>query len=308
MLNNSQTYTNLGSAQISIAGVPAVVKSSEGISEGFKGKRFIAAALIAVSLSVSTLQAGFVLNANATGNPLTSPLSTQESPTPSPSASAPVTSPEVSPSPSPSDTPITAPEVSPTPTPKPSDNNSNPGPSNPGPSNNGGGSAPSCNNEAPKAPYIVSAITTGKNEITLNWTKPAGNVTHYSVAYGLTKNKPLYGVANVGNVTSFKVKGLSGGVTYFFTVKAVNDCTPSIASNEIAIKVGGKFINSPAVGFKNAVLGKTSNKVVQFKPNNDVVVKVNEGSKPVNIKFEAGNTLNPGLIGKAVTFFKGLFN
>jgi len=375
MLSNNQTYTNLQGTEISIAGVPAVVKSSEKISEDFKDKRFISAVLIAVSLSVSTLQTGFVLNANATGNPISAPISApttiqcpigkvskvvdstiicvplatpqpthnggtvinlivnpitspETSPIPvgtsSSSSSSPITAPEVSPSPSsapitapevspsPSSAPITAPEVSPTPTPtpssQPSDNDS--GHNGGGSSNNSGGSsAPSCNNEAPKAPKIISAISAGKNEITLNWEKAAGNVTHYAISYGFMKGKPLYGNTNIGNVNSYTVKGLSAGVTYYFAVNAVNGCIAGPVSNEIGIKGGGKFINTPAVGFKSAVLGKVANNVVQFrKDNNNPVVKVDESPKPVNIKFEAGNSLNPGLLGKAVSFFKGLFN
>lgn len=363
MLKNNKSYINNK-------------KTKQAVSAEFKSRRFIAATLLSISFGVMSLQAGYVLNASAQGNPITSPISYSESPspsssatpitapevTPSPSASSssnPITAPEVSPSPvaSPSGNPVTAPEVSPTPsaTPTPSASPSiapsvepsaspspvasvepsatptpsatpevspspsiepsvvpvasnNPSSSNPssnnsggGNSNSGGSSAPSCNNEAPKAPYIVSAVTSGKNEITLNWTKPAGNVTHYSVAYGVIKNKPLYGASNIGNVTSFKVKGLSGGGTYFFIVKAVNDCTPSVASNEVGVKVGGQFISTPAQGFKAGVLGKNT-KVV----NQSVKPAASQQPIPGSPIFEVKP--NTGLVGKVVSFFKGIFN
>lgn len=284
MLNIKPTY-NLNES----AGSMPVVYHSK-VKES-RVNMFVASALLAASVATVSLQAGFVMNANATGNPISSPVSTQESPTPSPSASS---------------NPVTSPEVSPSPTNNTNNgggtpSNNNGGGNSGGSSNNSGGSsAPSCNNEAPKAPKIVSAVTTGKNEITLKWEKPvSGNVSHYSVSYGLLKGKPLYGNANVGNVTSFKVAGLAGGVTYYFTVKAVNDCTPSAASNEVAMKVGGKFINTPAVGFKPAVLGKTEvkqsiNKPALAKP---VVFNTTVETKPVNI----------GLVGKVASFFKNIF-
>lgn len=281
---------------------PVVMYRSEMSSH--KGRQFAASVLLAISLSFVSLQARFVLNAAAQNSPVTSPISAPESPEPSETASptplpsAPVTSPEVTPSPTPTPTPT------PTPSAEPSSNN--PGSSNSGNSNSsssGGSSAPSCNTEAPKAPRIISAVTTGKNEITLNWEKPvSGNVTHYSVAYGLSKSKPVYGVANVGHVTSFKVAGLAGGVTYYFTVNAVNDCTPSAASNEVAIKVGGKFINMPAQGFSPVVLGKVN------------AIKGNSASKPAISKpIVFNNTVeskpvNLGLAGKVLNFFQGLFN
>ena len=296
MFTNSQAYTNLGSTEISIAGVPSIFKTNEKISEEFKGKRFLAAVLIAVSVGVFSLQTGFVLNANALGNPISSPISTQESPSPSPSNSA---------------SPVTAPEITPTPAPtsQPSQSSNIDGGNNNGGSSNNSGGSSSCNNEAPKAPRIISATGSLKNEITLNWEKASGPVSHYAISYGLMKGKPLYGNSNIGNVTSYTVKGLSAGVTYYFQINAVNGCTAGPASNEVAVKGGGKFINTPAVGFKSTVLGKTSPKTVQFKNiNNNTKVKVVESPKPVSFHFESENTLNPGLAGKVISFFKGLFN
>ncbi len=277
---------------------PVVANISELPSS--RGRKFIASALLAVSLGVVSLQAGFVLNAEAESGPITSPATSAET-SPSPSIT-----PSATPEPS---APVTSPEVSPLPSTVPSTGSqANTGSSSNGgggSSNNSGGGAASCNNEAPKAPRIISAVTTGKNEITLNWEKPVvGNVTHYSVAYGLSKNKPLYGVANVGNVTSFKISGLAGGVTYYFSVKAVNDCTPGESSNEVAVKVGGKFINSPAEGFSPVVLGKTK---AQIKSNSAIKAAT---SKPAvfNNEVVSQPKISGGLAAKVASFFKGLFN
>lgn len=294
MFNPGKThiYFNEGKAASS-NGAVVLVKTSNSKEFGFR--KFVASGLIVASISVLSLQAGFVLSANADENPISSPISTEESPQPSDSAS-----------------PITAPEVTPTPSSQPSNNGGNGSGNGGGGSSNAGGgsSSSSCNNEAPYAPKIISATSAKKNEITLYWGKPVhGDVTHYSISYGLMKGKPLYGVNNIGNVTSYTVRGLSAGVTYYFSVNAVNGCTAGPASNEIGIKGGGKFINAPAVGFKSAVVNGKSTQVTQFKgTNTNPVVKIVESPKPVNIKFEAGNSLNPGLLGKAVSFFKGLFN
>jgi hypothetical protein len=246
-----------------------VMHSSQPVSE-YKPQKFVAAVLMAAFMGVLSLQAGFVLNASASDNPISSPISG----------------------------PITA----------PSNNTQNNGgtPSNGGggSSSNSGGSAASCNNEAPKAPKIVSAITTGKNEITLTWEKPQGNVTHYSIAYGLLAGKPLYGNPNIGNVSSFTVKQLAGGVNYFFIVKAVNGCTPSMASNEIAIKIGGKFINAPAQGFQaGGVLGKAI-RPGKIEPKSSIAPIASIAP----VVSEVNNPQpNLGLVGKVLNFFKGFF-
>lgn len=242
-----------------------------------------------------------------------------ESPSPSPSAS-PSEEPSASPSPSASATPSEEPSASPSPSiePEPSASASasaspstppsGNNPTNGGgtPSNGGGGGsssggsvgAPSCNNEAPKsAPIIVSAVTTGPNEVTLTWDKAKDPVTHYVIAYGLEKGKPLYGNPNVGNVSSYTVKGLSGGVTYYFKVRAGNDCMPGAYSEEIAVKVGGKFIKGPAQNFQPGVLGKSTK-------NNQIESPAPSVASSFAPKI---NLSNGGLLGKIFNFFKGFF-
>ncbi len=273
-------------------------------TENTRAQRFVAAALLVVAIGTLTLQANWVYNANAEGAPVTSPVTSEESPSPSATAS-PSASPSVSPSPS--DSPVTAPEVSPSPTNQPSNGGSNGG--NGGNNNNSNSSgqvnAPSCSNEAPKsAPVIISAVSTGKNEITLNWSKAEGNVSEYVIAYGLVKGKPLYG-AQFGNINTTSIKGLSGGSTYFFRVRAGNGCMPGAYSQEIAVKVGGKFINSPAQGFKPGVLGASKN----IKPANSAT-PAPSASSFVSIKVEQPQTVNhnSGLFGKIANFFNGFFH
>jgi hypothetical protein len=314
-------------------------------SEVNRTNKFIAAALLGVSLNVLILQARWVLNANAQDNPITSPVSAPQTPqptaspslTPSPSGAQsqnqeqnnnqnPITAPEVSPSPSvspsvqPSASPSVLPSAEPSPSVEPSTspvpsvspsaepsaapsampaNNSGENNGNSSSSANGSSSGPSCNNEAPKATRLISAVSTGKNEVTLTWDKALGTVTHYGVAYGVSTNKPMYGASNVGNVTSFKINGLSGGGTYFFKVKAVNDCMPAEYSNEISVKVGGVSISTPAQGFKPGILGKSVkiNQTASFSP-------VPSFSPSTAIQPQQSNS---GLLGKIFNFFTGFF-
>lgn len=297
MFKNTESYIFFNKDKIPSKNGVIVLYRTEIQAEKVQPGKFLAGTFMAFSLVFLSLQTGWVYNAKAEGNLVTSPVTSEENP---------------SPSVSPSDNPITSPEESPSATPSPSTQP----PSNPssggsgnsngvnsGSGNSGGGSvsAPSCNNEVPKsAPKIISAVTTGKNEITLIWEKAKGPVTHYVIAYGLQKGRPLYGNPDVGNVTSYAVKGLSGGLTYYFKVRAGNDCQPGAYSEEVGVKVGGKFIKAPAQGFKAGVLGKT--------------VKVKKQNKPALVKPVVFNNSviekkpNAGLAGKVISFFKGLFN
>ena len=62
----------------------------------------------------------------------------------------------------------------------------------------------------------------------LTWSSVA-NATYYSIIYGSAPGYQ-YGVANVGNVTSYTVDSLNPGATYHFAVNAVNDCMPGDSS------------------------------------------------------------------------------
>jgi hypothetical protein len=70
----------------------------------------------------------------------------------------------------------------------------------------------------------------GAGEVELFW-DPVEPSTHYSIFYGPSSRNYLYGVANTGKVSSFKIGSLGRG-TYCFAVRAVNDCAPGELSNE----------------------------------------------------------------------------
>ncbi|MCL5784253.1 MAG: fibronectin type III domain-containing protein [Patescibacteria group bacterium] len=127
-----------------------------------------------------------------------------------------------------------------------------------------GVSAPSCNDAKPATPNLLSAVVTGPNQVTLNWSKADGSVSYYLVAYGLESGKMLYGNPNVGgaDTTSYTVNDLSGGTTYYFKVRAGNGCTPGELSNELSATPGGQAVTGTPAGFLPGVLGVTNEEAV----------------------------------------------
>ena len=212
------------------------------------------------------------------------------------SSSAPITS------------PITSPEVSPStsvePSQAPSTGNSNPGNSGGGSNNSGGGSpsAPSCNDQAPSsAPGLISAISSGPNSAILTWSGAIDPVTSYAVIYGLKSNTPLYGNPNIGGkfTTAYEVKGLSGNTTYFFKVRAGNNCMPGAYSNEVAVRVSGNKIKYPAQGFIAGVLGA---KKVTPKSSS-----VPQASVKSEVKYEVVNPTTGNVLGSFFSKILSLF-
>lgn len=200
---------------------------------------------------------------------LTSPIEVISTPTPAPTpapSSDPVTS------------PITSPIIDPTPTPKPNQSDNNSGSQNSG---SGRAEAPVCGDSRPiSAPKLLIATANGKNQITLVWSKALDPVSYYLVAYGTKPGSLEYGNPNLGNrnTTSYTVKGLENGRTYYFKVRAGNGCMPGEFSNGMSAKVTGDNIgNKPAVGFKAGILG--SNKQdLQFKSITSVEPRITVSS------------------------------
>ena len=132
-----------------------------------------------------------------------------------------------------------------TPTPTPT-------PTSAGPGDGGGGaSALVCNDGKPgSAPTLLSA-SAGTNSVTLTWSKALDPATYYLATYSTISGSQQYGNPNVGghDTTSYTVRGLSGGITYYFKVRAGNGCMPGDFSNELPATPGGGFISGPAQGF-----------------------------------------------------------
>jgi hypothetical protein len=99
------------------------------------------------------------------------------------------------------------------------------------------GSAPVCNSAKPPTPALLSVDRSGSTA-TVRWTAvtPAD---HYSISYGTQPDKYIYGVPNVGNVTSFTIGSLDPNTQYYFQVRAVNNCMPSDPSGSTSGQVLG---------------------------------------------------------------------
>jgi hypothetical protein len=97
--------------------------------------------------------------------------------------------------------------------------------------------APVCGAQVPPAPHLFRAVRIASDKVDLGWTS-VSPVTHYSIGYGLRSGDYVFGVDNVGNVTSYVVGGLDPRATYYFVVRGVNDCAPGPWSNELAVAPG----------------------------------------------------------------------
>ena len=120
-------------------------------------------------------------------------------------------------------------------------------------------SAPICGDPKPgSAPALLSAKITGRNQVTLIWSKAKDPVTYYLIEYGTGHDKYQFGVPNVGNVTSFVIDNLTPGVTYYFRVRAGNSCMPGEFSNELVTKNDGSFVAEKIVEVVSSALGVTN--------------------------------------------------
>lgn len=125
----------------------------------------------------------------------------------------------------------------------------------------GGGDGSVCNDSKPgSAPVIISAVA-GANSVTLTWTSAGNPVSYYLITYGTEPGAQTYGNPKVGGpeTTSYTINGLSGGVTYYFRVRAGNGCMPGDFSEEISATPGGGVTVGPAQGFAPGVLGAQDN-------------------------------------------------
>jgi len=125
-----------------------------------------------------------------------------------------------------------------------------------------GGQTPVCNNAKPgSAPTLFSALG-GINNVTLKWTEAVDPLTYYLITYGAKPGAQTYGNPNVGGkgTTNYTVSGLSGGITYYFQVRAGNGCAPGDFSNEVSATTLGTAIagETPAEGFSPEVRGAST--------------------------------------------------
>ncbi len=113
----------------------------------------------------------------------------------------------------------------------------------------------------------------GFNSVTLTWDKASDPVSYYLVTYGTSVGSQTYGNPNVGgsSTTSYTVTNLSGGVTYYFRVRAGNGCMPGDYSNELAATPTGGPAEGPAVGFEEGILGLETPSALEATPEAEQV-------------------------------------
>ena len=84
-------------------------------------------------------------------------------------------------------------------------------------------------------------------------------LTYYLITYGTNPGAQTYGNPNIGGkgTTGYTVSGLSGGIIYYFQVRAGNGCAPGDFSNEISATTLGVAIATEisAEGFTPGVKG-----------------------------------------------------
>ncbi|MBI2600187.1 tandem-95 repeat protein [Candidatus Daviesbacteria bacterium] len=116
--------------------------------------------------------------------------------------------------------------------------------------------APTCNDAKPGSAPILLSAQAGENSVTLTWSQASDPVTYYLVAYGLESGKVQFGNPNVGdkNTLSYTVRNLSGGVTYYFKVRAGNNCMSGDFSNELPATPTGSTTIGEATGFEEGIL------------------------------------------------------
>ncbi len=133
------------------------------------------------------------------------------------------------------------------------------------PGNNGpftaptGGTTPaeasSCAAATPAAaPANLRIAATGWQSVTLAWDAVAPS-THYAVAFTRLSDGASYGSANIGQVTSYTINGLSGNDAYRFEVFAVNGCAPGARAVVQSGMIVGPVLNTRPVGEDGQVLG-----------------------------------------------------
>lgn len=117
-----------------------------------------------------------------------------------------------------------------------------------GGSSDGGGtaSAPVCTDAVPPRVYLRDLKLLGNGKVSLLWDS-VDLATHYSISYGASSGKYLYGVVNTGRTNSFTVGELGAG-SYCFVVKGVNNCMPGEFSNELCISQAGKVLGASVLG------------------------------------------------------------
>lgn len=118
----------------------------------------------------------------------------------------------------------------------------------------------SCNAQPPgnKAPWLYAGLTQDAQSILLYFTPADEPVSAYVLEYGTKSGQYQFGVQDLGinsrDQMTYLVKSLAPNTTYYFRIRAGNDCATGPWSNELSAKTNGlisfnqlEFLNSKLV-------------------------------------------------------------
>ncbi len=127
---------------------------------------------------------------------------------------------------------------------------------------------PSCTITKPDHAPDLFQIDTSKNKATLHFTPLMDNVTNYFVAYGYSAGDERFGVLTQQGpstgVLSYTINDLSPNTTYYFKVRAQNDCMPGDWGNTMSVKTTN---GSTVKNYKNFVA-----RVMSYTPRQTTTV------------------------------------
>jgi len=113
--------------------------------------------------------------------------------------------------------------------------------------------------EVPGTPTLLSVTASetkgGDYGVELVWSQ-SNYADYYSIHYGVESGKYIYGVANVGNTTTYRIGDLNKGQVYYFSVQAHNECHASNHSNQLRFpqdKIEAHELANTANGFSLAM-------------------------------------------------------
>lgn len=177
-----------------------------------------------------------------------------------------------------------------------------------------------CENETPLKVVLYEPNhpalpkTSVKGEVILNWLKLTANADKYTIAYGVQPGNYIYGLPDVGNVSSFTVGYLNPGTRYYFVVRGVNGCMPGPWSKEwSAVAPGGGGTGfmpaSPAGGsLDNGTVPTPSYKPLSGSPRPTVSPLPKTGGPSTDGGMPAGETPpQMSFWQKLGNWFSGLF-
>ncbi len=129
------------------------------------------------------------------------------------------------------------------------------------PSSSGGSSNSGPQIDAVPGSTVTLATNAGviasTTEVVLTWQKAKDPLTHYALVFGRSADKMEYGSPDIGdkNTTSYKVRFLTPGVTYYFRIVPVNGKTTGTPSAVIVLNtrtgITRKAVNQVARTFRS---------------------------------------------------------